>query len=110
MPTQKISITLQGDQRGRGVRLLAGVYNRSEFPLDLTDPRMLDTELAHACLDDLSDDRLGKRGIHHHLSGGDRELHQGLTEKTGRDRYEMLDEPIDDLSDLYRRKNSASKR
>lgn len=119
-------------QAGRLVRFLAGVYNGSEFPFDLTDLRALDTELANACLDYLNYDRLGKREVHHHLSGGDRELQQlfrdygiepalrlgerqadalaELPEKAGRDRYELLDEAVDDLVDKYRRKLSAPKR
>lgn len=63
-------------QVGRLVRFLAGLYNGSDFPFDLTDLRALDTKLANACLDYLNYDRLGKREVHHHLSGGDRELHQ----------------------------------
>ncbi len=63
-------------QAGRLVRFLAAVYNGSDFPFDLTDLRALDTKLANACLDYLNYDRLGKREVHHHLSGGDRELHQ----------------------------------
>ena len=69
--------------------------------------------------------------MHHHLSGGDRELHEWfkdyrvepalrlgarqeealaeLPEKTGRDRYELLDEAVDDLIDKYRRKSSTLK-
>jgi len=119
-------------QAGRLVRFLAGVYKGSEFPFDLTDLRALDIELANACLDYLNYDRLGKREVHHHLAGGDRELHQWLRdygiepalrlserqeeafaelpEKTGRDRYELLDEAVDDLIDKYRRKSSAPKR
>lgn len=76
-------------------------------------------------------DRLGKREVHHHLAGGDRELHQWLKdyriepalrlserqeealaelpEKTGRDRYELLDEAVGDLIDKYRRKSLAPK-
>jgi hypothetical protein len=63
-------------QAGRLVRFLAGVYNGSDFPFDLTDLRALDTRLANACLDYLNYDRLAKREVHHHLSGGDRELHE----------------------------------
>lgn len=118
-------------QAGRLVRFLAGVYNGSDFPFDLTDLRALDTELANACLDYLNYDRLGKREVHHHLSGGDRELQQwfrdygvepalrlserqeeafaALPEKAGRDRYELLDEAVDDLIDKYRRKSSTLK-
>lgn len=119
-------------QAGRLVRFLAGVYNGSEYPFDLTDLRALDTELANACLDYLNYDRLGKREVHHHLSGGDRELQKWfrdygiepalrlseqqaeafaeLPEKAGRDRYELIDEAVDDLIDKYRRKASAPKR
>lgn len=63
-------------QVGRLVRFLAGVYNGSDFPFDLTDLRALDTRLANACLDYLNYDRLGKKEVHRHLSGGDRELHE----------------------------------
>ena len=62
-------------QANRLIRFVAGVYNGSDFPFDLTDLRALDTRLANACLDYLNYDRLGKREVHHHLSGGDRELH-----------------------------------
>ena len=119
-------------QAGRLVRFLAGVYNGSDFPFDLTDLRALDTELANACLDYLNYDRLNKREVHHPLAGGDRELQQWmkdyglepalrlserqeeafaeLPQKSGRDRYELLDEAVDDLIDKYRRKSSAPKR
>ena len=59
----------------RLVRFLAGLYNGSDFPFDLTDLRALDTKLANACLDYLNYDRLAKREVHHHLEGGERELH-----------------------------------
>ncbi|MGH8217215.1 MAG: DUF7673 family protein [Steroidobacteraceae bacterium] len=65
-------------QAGRLVRFLAGVYNGSDYPFDLTDLRALDTELADACLDYLNYDRLAKREVHHHLAGGDRALHQWI--------------------------------
>lgn len=116
-------------QAGRLARFLAGVYNGSDFPFELTELRALDTELANACLDYLNYDRLGKREVHHHLSGGDRELHQWfrdyriepalrlgerqaetlakLEEQSGRDRYELLDEAVDDLIGKYRRKASG---
>ena len=119
-------------QAGRLVRFLAGLYNGEEYPFDLTELRALDTELANACLDYLNYDRLGKREVHHHLSGGDRELHQWfrdyriepalrigerqadafakLPEKTGRDRYELLDEAVADLVKKYRRKTEGPKR
>jgi hypothetical protein len=118
-------------QAGRLVRFLAGVYNGSDFPFGLTELRALDTELANACLDYLNYDRLGKREVHHHLSGGDRELHQWfrdyriepalrlgerqaealakLEERSGRDRYELLDEAVDDLVEKHRRKAAGPK-
>jgi hypothetical protein len=61
-------------QAGRLVRFLAGVYNGYDYPFDLTDLRALDTNLANACLDYLNYDRLGKQEVHHHLSGGEKEL------------------------------------
>lgn len=119
-------------QASRLVRFLAGLYNGSEYPFDLADLRALDTDLANACLDYLNYDRLGKREVHHHLSGGDRELHQWFRDygiepalrlgerqaqafselpgKTGRDRYDLLDEAVDDLIDKYRRKASGPTR
>jgi hypothetical protein len=65
-------------QAGRLVRFLAGLYNGSDYPFDLTDLRVLDTRLANACLDYLNYDRLEKREVHGHLTGGDRRLHQWL--------------------------------
>lgn len=65
-------------QAGRLVRFLAGLYNGSDYPFDLTDLRALDTRLANACLDYLNYDRLGKREVHRHLTGGDQRLHQWL--------------------------------
>jgi len=119
-------------QAGRLVRLLAGLYNGSDYPFDLTDLRALDTRLANACLDYLNYDRLGKREVHHHLSGGDSQLNRWikdygiesalrlddsqaeafarLPEQTGRDRHGLLREAIDDLLDKYRRKASGPKR
>jgi hypothetical protein len=41
-------------QSRRLVRFLAGVYNGSDFPFDLTDLRVLDIELANACIDNLN--------------------------------------------------------
>jgi hypothetical protein len=119
-------------QARRLVRFLSGVYNGSEYPFDLTDLRGLDTELANACLRYLNYDRLGKREVHHHLSGGDRELQRWLqdygiepalrlgeresealaklAEQTGHDRFELLDQAVNDLVDKYHRKASAPKR
>jgi hypothetical protein len=65
-------------QAGRLVRFLAGIYNGSDYPFDLTDLRALDTRLANACLDYLNYDRLGKREVHRHLTGGAQRLHQWL--------------------------------
>jgi hypothetical protein len=112
-------------QAGRLVRFLAGVYNGEDYPFDLTELRALDTELANACLDYLNYDRLGKREVHHHLAGGDRELHgwmkayriepalrlkerqaeaiARLEEQTGHDRDELLREAVDLLLDKHRR-------
>lgn len=67
-------------QAGRLVRFIAGVYNGQDYPFDLTDLRALDTRLANACLDYLNYDRLAKREVHHHLSRGERELHEWLEE------------------------------
>lgn len=119
-------------QAGRLVRFLAGVYNGQDYPFDLTDLRALDTKLANACLDYLNYDRLGKAEVHTHLAGGDRELQRwmkdagaepalclndrqaqafaALTEQTRRERYELLQEAIDDLLDKYRRNAASSKR
>jgi hypothetical protein len=65
-------------QAGRLVRFLAGLYNGYDYPFDLTELRGLDTRLANACLDYLNYDRLGKREVHRHLTGGDQRLHQWL--------------------------------
>lgn len=65
-------------QAGRLVCFLAAIYNGHDFAFDLTELRALDTRLANACLDYLNYDRLSKREVHRHLSGGDRELHQWI--------------------------------
>jgi hypothetical protein len=67
-------------QAGRLVRFLAGVYNGYTYPFDLTDLRALDVALSNACLDYLNYDRLGKHEVHHHLSGGERDLHRWIQE------------------------------
>ncbi len=64
----------------RLVRFLAGVYNGSDYPFDLTELRGLDTELANACLDYLNFDRLGRTEVHRHLANGERDLHRWLKE------------------------------
>jgi len=111
-------------QAGRLVRFLAGVYNGSDYPFDLTDLRALDTELANACLAYLNYDRLAKREVHRHLSGGYRELHEWiqayriepalqlgeeqaaafaeLAERLDRDRYDLLREAIENLLSKHR--------
>ena len=65
-------------QAGRLIRFIAGLYNGYDYPFDLTDLRGLDTRLANACLDYLNYDRLGKREVHRHLTGGEKRLHQWL--------------------------------
>jgi hypothetical protein len=62
------------------VPFLAGVYNGQAYPFDLTELRGLDTTLAKACVDYLNYDRLGIKGVHKHLSNGDRDLHRWLKE------------------------------
>jgi len=118
-------------QAGRRVRFLAGVYNGSDYPFDLTALRALDTELANACLDHLNYDRLGKREVHHHLAGGDRELHgwmkrcrvkpalrldgrqaeafAKLEGGSGHHRDELLREAVHLLLDKYRKSSSGQK-
>jgi hypothetical protein len=61
-------------QTGRLARFLAGVYNGNEFPFDLTDLRVLDAELANACIDYLNYDRLAKAEVHTHLPDGGRQM------------------------------------
>jgi hypothetical protein len=117
-------------QAGRLARFLAGVYNGSDYPFDLTELRGLDTALANACLDYLNYDRLAKREVHHHLAGGDRALHQWikdyriepalqldehraqdfakLEQRSGRTRDELLREAVDLLLDQYRRNASGT--
>lgn len=121
------------DQAGRLVRFLAAIYNGYDFSFDLTELRALDTELANACVDYLNYDRLSKREVHHHLSGGDRELQRWiddyrveprltlddrraeafaeLMEQTHRHPNELVREAVDLLLDKHqRRKASEPKR
>jgi hypothetical protein len=65
-------------QTRRLVRFIAGCYNGSDYPFDLTDLRALDSPLVRACLDYLDYDRLSIEEIHHHLPGGEQTLHQWL--------------------------------
>ncbi len=117
-------------QAARLARFLAGVYNGSDYPFDLTELRGLDTALANACLDYLNYDRLAKREVHHHLAGGDRALHQWikdyriepalqldehraqafakLEQHSGRTRDELLREAVDLLLEKYRHKASGT--
>jgi len=67
-----------GGQAAILVRFLAALYNGYEYAFDLIDLRALDTRLANACLDYLNYDRLGKQEVHHHLSGGEKELHHWI--------------------------------
>lgn len=67
-------------QTRRLVRFLAGVYNGSEFPFDLTDLRALDAELANACIDYLNYDRLAKAEVHTHLPDGGRQMERFIAQ------------------------------
>ena len=67
-------------QARRLVRFLAGVYNGSDYPFDLTDLRAVDTELANACVDYLNYDRLAKAEVHTHLPGDGRQMQRFLTQ------------------------------
>jgi hypothetical protein len=64
----------------RLVRFLAGLYNGQDYPFDLSELRVLDTNLANACLDYLNFDRLGVAEVHKHLANGARDLHRWLEE------------------------------
>jgi hypothetical protein len=70
-----------GQSRRLG-RFLAGVYNGSDYPFDLTDLRALDTDLANACIDYLNYDRLAKAEVHTHLPGGGKQM-QSLLRSAG---------------------------
>ena len=78
-------------QAGCLVRFLAAIYNGHDFAFDLTELRALDTRLANACLDYLNYDRLSKREVHHHLSGGDRELRQWIERYGVQSRIQLND-------------------
>lgn len=119
-------------QAGRLVRFLAAIYNGHDFAFDLIELRALDTRLANACLDYLNYDRLSKREVHHHLSGGDRELHQwieryrvepriqlndhdeqparllALVKRTGSHPNELTREAFNTLLDKYERREFGS--
>ena len=78
LPIIENAIRRSGGQSVSLVRFLAALYNGYEYTFDLIDLRALDTKLANACLDYLSYDRLGQQEVHHHLSGGARELHDWI--------------------------------
>ncbi len=67
-------------QTRRLVRFLAAIYNGDEFHFDLTDFRVLDTELANACVDYLNYDRLGKAEVHTHLPGRGRQMQKFIAD------------------------------
>lgn len=67
-------------QTRRLVRFLADVYNGRAFPFDLTDLRVLDADLANACIDYLNYDRLGKAEVHTHLPDGGRQMEWFIAE------------------------------
>jgi hypothetical protein len=115
-------------QTRRLVRFLAGAYNGHDFPFDLTDLRVLDTELANACIDYLNYDRLSKAEVHTHLPDGGRQMqwfiaqhgirpqlhlssddqHQSrlfaLAERLDRDADALLKETLEDLLTRYEAK------
>jgi hypothetical protein len=76
-------------QTGRLTRFLAGVYNGHEFPFDLTDLRVLDTDLANACIDYLNYDRLAKAEVHTHLPDGGRQMQWFIAQHGIRPRLHM---------------------
>ena len=112
-------------QAGKLVRFLAAIYNGYDFAFDLTELRALDTELANACLDYLSYDRLAKAEVHRHLAGGDKELKRWiddyaveprltldethakafakLMEETRQTPNELVREAVDLLTEQYRK-------
>lgn len=65
-------------QSRRLVKFVAGCYNGTDYPFNLTELRGLDTRLASACIEYLDYDRLAIREIHYYLPNGDRTLHQWL--------------------------------
>jgi hypothetical protein len=67
-------------QAKRIARFLGAIYNGYEYNFDLTDLRLLDTDLANACLAYLNYDRLGKFEVHEHLPGGGVQLNRWLAE------------------------------
>jgi hypothetical protein len=76
-------------QTHRLVGFLAGLYNGSDYPFDLTDLRVLDTELASACIDYLNYDRLAKAEVHTHLPDGGRQMERILAQHGIRPRLHL---------------------
>jgi hypothetical protein len=76
-------------QTGRLTRFLAGVYNGHEFPFDLTDLRVLDTDLANACINYLNYDRLSKAEVHTHLPDGGPQMQWFIAQHGIRPRIHM---------------------
>jgi len=87
-------------QAGRLVRFLAALYNGYDFSFDLTELRALDTGLANACLDYLNYDRLAKREVHHHLTGGDRELQRWIRDYRVEPRLSLGEEQAEEFAQL----------
>ena len=119
-------------QAGRLVRFVTAIYNGHDFAFDLAELRALDTRLANACLDYLNYDRLSKCEVHHHLSGGERELREwieryriepriqlnehdeqparllALVKRTGSDPNELTREAFNTLLGKYERREFGS--
>ena len=71
----------------RLVLFVAGCYNGTDFPFDLTELRGLDDDLACACIAYLDYDRLGIREIHRLQVFSESELHAWFR------RYDLVDDP-----------------
>lgn len=67
-------------QAGRLVRFLAGLYNSSDYPFELTDLRGLDRRLQDACLTYLEYDVLGEKEVHNYIPGGAMQLNQWIVD------------------------------
>jgi hypothetical protein len=58
-------------QSRRIVNFLAGLYNGTDFPFDLTELRSVDRDIAADALAVLRLDSLGQREVHHYVENGD---------------------------------------